>query len=81
MNFRAGITKIMPLNYEMILIYGANNKRNEPKKGAIYVIPRKEIVKIDNKILNEIREKNKYRDFEDYEKENKKLDAIISHFI
>ena len=60
MDFKSGYTKILPLSNEMILIYGATNMRDFMKKAAVYLIPRFEIVKIDNNIFKEIKEKSKY---------------------
>ena len=59
MNFKSGINKILPLNPEMVLIYGASNMRDFTKKSAVYLIAKQEIIKIDNKIFNEIREASK----------------------
>ena len=59
MNFKSGINKILPLTPEMVLVYGATNMRDFAKKSAVYVIPKQEMIKIDNKIFNEIREASK----------------------
>ena len=59
MNFKSGINKILPLNPEMVLIYGASNMRDFTKKSAVYLLAKQEIIKIDNKIFNEIREASK----------------------
>ena len=72
MNFRSGFNKIFPLTNEMILIYGAKNFRDFIKKAAVYVIPKFEIVKIDNKIYKEIKESSK---------KSKKLSQILSSYV
>ena len=59
MNFKSGINKILPLTPEMVLVYGAANIRDFAKKSAVYLIPKQEMLKIDNKIYNEIREASK----------------------
>ena len=59
MNFKSGINKILPLTPEMVLVYGAKNMRDFAKKSAVYSIPKQEMIKIDNKIFNEIREASK----------------------
>ena len=59
MDFKSGYTKILPLSSEMLLIYGATNMRDFVKKAAVYLIPKFEIVKIDNNIFKEIKEKSK----------------------
>ena len=55
MDFRNGYCRIFPLDNEKILIYGASGIRESKKKGAIYIINKQEIVKIDNKLFNEIK--------------------------
>ena len=72
MDFKSGYTKILPLSSEMILIYGATNMRDFVKKAAVYLIPKIEIVKIDNKIFKEIKEKSK---------SSRKLSKILSSYI
>ena len=72
MDFKSGYTKILPLSNEMILIYGATNMRDFVKKAAVYLIPKMEIVKIDNKIFKEIKEKSK---------NSRKLSKILSSYI
>ena len=72
MDFKSGYNKILPLSSEMILIYGANNMRDFIKKAAIYLIPKIEIVKIDNKIFKEIKEKSK---------SSRKLEKILSTYL
>ena len=72
MDFKSGYTKILPLSSEMILIYGATNMRDFVKKAAIYLIPKFEIVKIDNKIFKEIKEKSK---------NSRKLSKILSSYL
>ena len=72
MDFKSGYNKILPLSAEMILIYGATNMRDFVKKAAVYLIPKFEIVKIDNKIFKEIKETSKY---------SRKLSKILSSYI
>ena len=72
MDFKSGYNKILPLNREMILIYGATNMRDFVKKAAVYLMPKFEIVKIDNKIFREIKEVSKTE---------KKLARILSTYI
>ena len=72
MDFKSGYNKILPLSNEMILIYGATNMRDFVKKAAVYLIPKFEIVKIDNKIFKEIKETSKY---------SRKLSKILSSYI
>jgi hypothetical protein len=72
MNFKSGINKIVPLTPEMVLIYGASNMRDFAKKSAVYLIPKQEMIKIDNKIFNEIREASK---------KYKKLDKVLNSYI
>ena len=56
MDFKSGFNKILPISKEMILIYGATNMRDLIKKGAIYMIPKFEIVKIDKRIFGKIKD-------------------------
>ena len=72
MDFKSGYNKILPLNREMILIYGATNMRDFVKKAAVYLMPKYEIVKIDNKIFREIKENSK---------NDKKLERILSTYL
>ena len=72
MDFKSGYNKILPLNREMILIYGATNMRDFVKKAAVYLMPKIEIVKIDNRIFREIKEVSKT---------DKKLERILSTYI
>ena len=72
MDFKSGYNKILPLNREMILIYGATNMRDFVKKAAVYLIFKNQIVKIDNGIFKEIKENSKT---------NKKLEQILSSYI
>ena len=72
MDFKSGHNKILPLNREMILIYGATNMRDFVKKASVYLVPKFEIVKIDNKIFKEIKETSKT---------DKKLEKILSSYI
>ena len=72
MDFKSGYNKILPLSNEMILIYGATNMRDFIKKAAVYIIPKFEIVKIDNKIFKEIKENSIH---------SRKLSKILSSYI
>ena len=60
MSFKSGYNQIIPLNKDMILIYGAENTRNFMKKAAVYIISKAQIVKIDKKIFKEIKNASKY---------------------
>ena len=71
MNFKSGINKILPLTPEMVLVYGATNMRDFAKKSAVYLIPKQEMIKIDNKIFNEIREASK---------KSKKLSKVLTSY-
>ena len=68
-SFRTGISQMLPLNPEMLLIYGGSCMREFVKKSAVYVLPKQEMVKIDNRMFNEIREVSK---------KSKKLSKILS---
>ena len=72
MDFKSGYNKILPISPEMILIYGATNMRDFVKKAAVYILPKFEIVKIDNNIFKEIKENSKY---------SRKLSKILSSYI
>ena len=72
MNFKSGFNKILPLTPEMVLIYGATNMRDFAKKSAVYLIQKQEMIKIDNKIFNEIREASK---------KYKKLNKVLASYI
>ena len=72
MNFKSGINKILPLTPEMVLVYGATNMRDFAKKSAVYVIPKQEMIKIDNKIFNEIREASK---------KSKRLSKVLNSYV
>ena len=72
MDFKSGYNKILPISDEMILIYGAKNMRDFVKKAAVYILPKYEIVKIDNRIFREIKESAKY---------SRKLSKILSSYI
>jgi hypothetical protein len=72
MNFKSGINKILPLTPEMVLVYGATNMRDFAKKSAVYLIPKQEMIKIDNRIFNEIREASK---------KSRRLSLVLSSYI
>ena len=58
-SFRNGINQILPLNSEMLLVYGGNTGRDLIKKSALYILPKQEMVTIDNKMFEEIRKLSK----------------------
>ena len=68
-SFRTGINQILPLNPEMLLVYGGSSMREFIKKAAVFVLPRIEMIKIDNRTFNEIREASK---------KSKRLSKILS---
>ena len=68
-SFRTGINQILPLNQEMLLVYGGSSMREFIKKAAIFVLSRLEMIKIDNRTFNEIRE---------ISKKSKRLSKILS---
>ena len=68
-SFRTGINQILPLNPEMLLVYGGSSMREFIKKAAVFVLPRLEMIKIDNRTFNEIREVSK---------KSKRLSKILS---
>jgi hypothetical protein len=72
MDFKSGYNNIIPITPEMLLIYGAQNMRDFVKKAAVYLIPKFEIVKIDNRIYAEIKETSKY---------SRKLSKILDNYI
>jgi len=72
MDFKSGYNKILPLSNDMILIYGAKNMRNIIKKAAVYLIPKFEIVKIDNRIFREIKQNSIH---------SRKLSKILTTYI
>ena len=72
MDFKSGYNKILSISPEMILIYGATNMRDFVKKAAVYIIPKFEIVKIDNNIFREIKESSKH---------SKQLSKILATYI
>ena len=59
MNFRIGINQIYQLNCDILLVYGGSTMRDFIKKAAIYLLNKQEMIKIDNKIFNDIREASK----------------------
>jgi hypothetical protein len=68
-SFRTGINQILPLNPEMLLVYGGSSMREFIKRAAVFVLPRLEMIKIDNRTFNEIREVSK---------KSKRLSKILS---
>ena len=60
---------MLPLNPEMILVYGGSSMREFIKKAAVFVLAKHEMVKIDNRMFNEIRQASK---------KSKKLSKILS---
>lgn len=69
-SFRTGINQLLSLNPEMILVYGGSSMREFIKKAAVYVLPKQEMVKIDNRMFDEIREASK---------KSKKLSKILTN--
>ena len=69
-SFRTGINQILPLNPEMLLVYGGSSMREFIKKAAVYILAKNEMVKIDNRMFNEIRIASK---------KSKKLSKILSN--
>ena len=53
----------------MLLVYGGSSMREFIKKAAVFNIPKLEMLKIDNRTFNEIREASK---------KSKKLSKILS---
>ena len=68
-SFRNGINQLLPLNPEMLLFYGGSSMRDFIKRSAVYILPKQEFVKIDNRMFNEIREMSNH---------SKKLSKILS---
>ena len=68
-SFRTGINQILPLNPDMLLVYGGSSMREFIKKAAVYILQKNEMVKIDNRMFNEIRKASK---------KSKKLSKILS---
>ena len=69
MNFREGLAQIYPLNIDYLLVYGGSTMRDFIRRAAIYLLSKQEMIKIDNKIFNDIREASK---------KSKKLYKILS---
>ena len=59
MNFKNGLNQIYPLNCDVLLVYGGSTMRDFIKRSAIYILSKQEMLKIDNKIFNDIREASK----------------------
>lgn len=72
MDFKFGFCRIFPLDPDRLVIYGASGVRDSRKKGAIFLLNKNEIVKVDNKMMNEMKLQAK---------KSKKLTKIISTFI
>ena len=68
-SFRTGINQMLPLNPEMILVYGGSSMREFIKQAAVFILHKNEMVKIDNRMFNEIRKASK---------KSKKLSKILS---
>lgn len=60
---------MLPLNPEMILVYGGSSMREFIKQAAVFILHKNEMVKIDNRMFNEIRKASK---------KSKKLSKILS---
>ena len=72
MDFKTCLCRIFPINYDMILVYGASSVRENKKKSAIFVINKQEMVKINSNMFNEIRDKAKH---------SKELSKIIQSLV
>ena len=68
-SFRNGINQLLPLNPEMLLFYGGSSMRDFIKRAAVYILQKQEMVRIDNRMFNEIRELSSH---------SKKLSKILS---
>ena len=68
-SFRNGINQLLPLNPEMLLFYGGSSMRDFIKRAAVYILSKQEMVKIDNRMFNEIRELSNH---------SRKLSKILS---
>lgn len=55
LDFKLNYCQIYPLTRDKILIYGANSSRNPNKSFAVYMMDRFEIIKVDKKLLEELR--------------------------
>jgi hypothetical protein len=58
-SFRTGINQMLPLNPEMILVYGGSSMREFIKQSAVFILHKNEMAKIDNRMFNEIRKASK----------------------
>ena len=72
MDFKTCLCRIFPINYDMVLVYGASSVRENKKKSAIFVINKQEMVKINSNMFNEIRDKAKH---------SKELSKIIQSLV
>ena len=72
MDFKTCLCRIFPINYDMILVYGASSVRENKKKSAIFIINKQEMVKISSNMFNEIRDKAKH---------SKELSKIIQNLV
>jgi hypothetical protein len=68
-SFRTGINQMLPLNPEMILVYGGSSMREFIKQSAVFILHKNEMAKIDNRMFNEIRKASK---------KSKRLSIILS---
>jgi len=68
-SFRTGINQMLPLNPEMILVYGGSSMREFIKQAAVFILHKNEMAKIDNRMFNVIRKASK---------KSKKLSKILS---
>lgn len=72
MDFKNACCKIFPIDYDRILVYGASGIRELKKKSAIFSLKTNEMIKIDSKTYNEMRNNSM---------QSKKLTDIIAKFI
>ena len=59
LDFKYNLCYLFPLEEDKVLIYGASGVRESAKKAAIYSLSKKEFIKLDKKMLSDIRTKAK----------------------
>ena len=72
MDFKNCLCRIFPINYDMVLVYGANGARENKKRSAIFAVNKQEMIKISSNMFNEIRDKAK---------NSKELRKIIQSYV
>jgi hypothetical protein len=55
LDYKMNYCKIFHLSRDRLLIYGANNSRNALRQFAVFILSKGEMIKVDKKILEEIR--------------------------